>query len=282
VRTTERIYYWTLLATAVGYVFWLLWRDETGQAHFLGSLALLALLAAAAFAWWDPQDEEARRARPLFFIGAAGFTLFALWPGLQELFGRVFNRYSFFWKLPGSGLVAETLYYAVPLALVLLLFRLYAPRDWRERFFLRLNWRVEDLVILAAFALIAAGAMWVYLQFVPLSEGWSPLGLKAGTLGFILFGTLSSAANAVVEEFWFRGAFLGLLARVMPPWPAIIIVSLMFGGIHYHGIPSGWLGVGLAAVYGLALTWWTWKRGSIWQAVALHFTTDVVIFFGVN
>jgi len=259
VRTTERIYYWTLLATAVGYVFWLLWRDETGQAHFLGSLALLALLAAAAFAWWDPQDEEARRARPLFFIGAAGFTLFALWPGLQELF-----------------------YYAVPLALVLLLFRLYAPRDWRERLFLRLNWRVEDLVILAAFALIAAGAMWVYLQFVPLSEGWSPLGLKAGTLGFILFGTLSSAANAVVEEFWFRGAFLGLLARVMPPWPAIIIVSLMFGGIHYHGIPSGWLGVGLAAVYGLALTWWTWKRGSIWQAVALHFTTDVVIFFGVN
>lgn len=278
----ERFWFWTLTGATLAYVFYLAWMDELFHPHLGWALGLLILLAVADFSWWWPLDEQARRARPIFFVAAGGFVLYALMPVLFNWLWRLFPPSSLIWRVPGMDYFAEAVWYAVPLALVILLFRIVAPRDWQERFFLRLNWQWEDTFILLCFALATALVMWLYLSFFTPSEGWSALQTGRSPLAFALFGIFSAVANAFVEEFWYRGYFLGLLTRLLRPWQGIALTAVLFGFIHIHGIPSGALGVILAAIYGAALAWWTWKRGSIWQAVSLHFLTDMVIFFGVN
>jgi len=282
VNLTERIYFWTLSAAALAYVFYLAWLDEFYGASLTWSLAILLIIGVAAFSWWRPKDDLARRARPIFFIAAGGFIIYVLIPWIFHWLWKLFPKSSLVWRVPGMDYFAEALWYAVALAAVILLFRIVAPKDFRERFFLRFNWQWEDTLILIGLAAATALVMWLYLSFINPNEGWSPLKTTGSPLAFALFGILSSAANALAEEFWYRGYFLGLLARVLKPWQGIALTALLFGIIHIHGIPSGALGVALAAIYGAVLAIWTWKRGSIWQAVCLHFLTDMVIFFGVN
>jgi len=64
VNLTERIYFWTLSAAALAYVFYLAWQDEFRGASLTWSLALLLIIGIAAFSWWRPKDDIARRARP--------------------------------------------------------------------------------------------------------------------------------------------------------------------------------------------------------------------------
>jgi len=282
VNLTERIYLWTLSIAALLYVFYLAWLDEFSGASLTWSLALLLIIGVAAFSWWRPKDDIARRARPVFFVAAGAFVIYALTPWIFHWLWRLFPKSSLIWRIPGMDYFAEALWYAIPLAAAIILFRLVAPMDWKDRFFLRFNWQWEDTLILAGLAAATALVMWLYLSFIDPNEGWSPLETGRAPLAFALFGILSSAANALVEEFWYRGYFLGLLTRVLQPWQGITATALLFGVIHFHGIPSGALGVALAAIYGAVLALWTWKRGSLWQAVSLHFLTDMVIFFGVN
>jgi len=283
VNPTERYWFWTLLAAALAYVFAQAWLGEVSSPRVMPALGLLLALGVAAFSWWRPGRGVAAAGRPIFLLAAGGFTLYVLVPWVFRILWRLFPQRSLIWRVPGMDYFAEALWYAVPLVLVILLFRISAPGDWKERFFLRLNWYLHDTGILAAFLLLTVIGLWLYLSYFTPSEGWNPLGSRrGGPLAFVIFGVFSAAANAAVEEFWYRGYFLGLLARLLEPRMAITLTALLFGLIHLHGIPSGWLGVGMAAVYGVALACWTWVRGSIWQAVALHFLTDVVIFFGVN
>ncbi len=282
VDLTERIYFWSLSLAALAYVFYLAWQDEFGGASITWSLALLLIIGVAAFSWWRPKDDLARRARPIFFVAAGAFVIYVLIPWLFHWLMRLFPKSSLIWRVPGMDYFAEVLWYAVPLAAAIILFRIVAPKDFRERFFLRFNWQWEDTFILLGLAAATALVMWLYLSFFTPSEGWSALETGRAPLAFILFGIFSSAANALAEEFWYRGYFLGLLTRVLKPWQGIALTAVLFGIIHIHGIPSGMVGVFMAAAYGAVLAIWTWKRGSLWQAVSLHFLTDMVIFFGVN
>jgi membrane protease YdiL (CAAX protease family) len=282
-NSTERTRFWGLLALAAVYAAVLAWRDEMGSPLFFWAILGLAVLGALAFFWWTTRTELSRHAHAIFFFAAGAFAFYSLIPFLFNLLYHLFPRSSLIWHVPGMDYIAELLWYAVPIIGAWYLFQYAAPADWRERFFLRLNWYREDWAILGAFAFITALVMWLYLHFGGSSGGWSALGTKHFTAVFVIFGVLSAAANALMEEIWFRGYFLGLAARLIPPGWAIAATALMFGFLHFKdGIPQGWLGLILAGIYGLALAWWTWKRGSIWQAVALHFTTDLVIFFGAN
>lgn len=281
--TTERTRFWGMLALAAVYTCILAWRDEMGSPLFAWALIGLAVLGGLAFFWWTTHSGQSRQARAIFFFAAGAFAFYSLIPLLFNILYRLFPRSSLIWHVPGMDYIAELLYYAMPIIGAWYLFQYAAPDNWRERFFLRLNWFGEDWAILGGFALITAIVMWLYLHFGGSSSGWNPLNTQKLTAAFIIFGVLSAAANALMEELWFRGYFLGLSARLIPPGWAIAATALMFGFLHFKdGIPQGWLGLILAGIYGLALAWWTWKRGSIWQAVALHFTTDLVIFFGAN
>jgi membrane protease YdiL (CAAX protease family) len=70
--------------------------------------------------------------------------------------------------------------------------------------------------------------------------------LIAGAVGFSLI-------NAAVEEAIWRGVLLSGLEKVMSVAPAVLLQGVSFGIAHINGFPRGWVGVGLATVYGVMM-----------------------------
>lgn len=90
---------------------------------------------------------------------------------------------------------------------------------------------------------------------------------------FSLFETLYmilcvAVMPALVEEFVFRGAILGLL-RPYGKWPAIIVSSLLFSLIH-----GNFVQIPFAFIVGLALGMVSVATKSIWPAILIHFLNN--------
>src|SRR5947209_312753 len=86
-----------------------------------------------------------------------------------------------------------------------------------------------------------------------------------------------AAFNAASEEFQFRSVLLAHLRGIFPPGETILLTAAFFGLGHFHGHPSGTLGVVMAGFAG-----WIWARsmvdtrGGVW-AFLIHMAQDVVI-----
>ena len=78
------------------------------------------------------------------------------------------------------------------------------------------------------------------LQGLPMCVG------VAGVAGFAL-------VNPLWEEALFRGVLLGELIETWGVRAAVAVQALVFGAAHWAGFPSGWLGMAMAATWGLAL-----------------------------
>jgi membrane protease YdiL (CAAX protease family) len=99
-----------------------------------------------------------------------------------------------------------------------------------------------------------------------------PLGL------LIAGGLIFSMLNAAVEEGAYRGVILHALDRSLGPgFAALLLQALAFGAIHIRGFPRGWLGVGLASIYGLLMGVIRRRAGGMFAPWIAHVFTDVVI-----
>jgi membrane protease YdiL (CAAX protease family) len=81
----------------------------------------------------------------------------------------------------------------------------------------------------------------------------------------------------LAEELFFRGALYGWLRRHMPAWPAILVVSVLFGFEHTAwGLPTPRLFflVPLAFVYGIAVGWVRERTGSTLNTAIMHVVVD--------
>lgn len=69
----------------------------------------------------------------------------------------------------------------------------------------------------------------------------------------------------VCEELFYRGPLQTAFIRKLPPWPAIILVGVLFGAIHMDlaGLP-------VRAALGVLLGWIVWRTGSIYPAMLAH------------
>jgi sodium transport system permease protein len=69
----------------------------------------------------------------------------------------------------------------------------------------------------------------------------------------------------VCEELFYRGPLQTAFVRRLPPWPAIILVGVLFGAIHMDlaGLP-------IRAALGVLLGWIVWRGGSIYPAMLAH------------
>ena len=69
----------------------------------------------------------------------------------------------------------------------------------------------------------------------------------------------------VCEELFYRGPLQTAFVRKLPPWPAIILVGILFGAIHMDlaGLP-------IRAALGVFLGWLVWRGGSIYPAMLAH------------
>jgi hypothetical protein len=87
-----------------------------------------------------------------------------------------------------------------------------------------------------------------------------------------------AAFNAAYEEVLFRGALMeGLDGVLGPGTPSIAIQAVVFGMCHYQGFPSGWVGIGLATIYGLMMGHVRRIAQGLLAAWIAHVVADTVI-----
>jgi uncharacterized protein len=132
---------------------------------------------------------------------------------------------------------------------------------------------------LAAWLLSAAALLSWYLLLHPnvadILEAFVP-DLPLGLL--IVGGLIFSMVTAAVEEGAFRGVILNALDRSLGPgFAALLLQALAFGAIHLRGFPGGWIGVGLACIYGLLMGVIRRRAGGMFAPWIAHVLTDVMI-----
>jgi uncharacterized protein len=89
------------------------------------------------------------------------------------------------------------------------------------------------------------------------AEGWLPLMWVATVL-----------VAPAGEEIMFRGyLFRGFVQSERAAWPAIVVISLLWAGLH---LQYDWTGMAEIGVAGLFLGWVRWRSGSTLLTILLH------------
>lgn len=144
-------------------------------------------------------------------------------------------------------------------------------------------------VLLALLPAMLLGAAYLWGDVYRLKKEWDFLALPrlVLTAGFV----------ALVEEFLFRGVTLGLAAKSLGRWPAVLLVSAVFAGVHFikpggqpDAVVEWWTGFAqipraLGAdlppaqialgflnllVIGVILGWAALRTRSLWLPIGLH------------
>jgi membrane protease YdiL (CAAX protease family) len=87
--------------------------------------------------------------------------------------------------------------------------------------------------------------------------------------------TLCMVFVALFEEFLFRGYSLYTLTSGIGFWPASIVLSLLFGAVHWQNSGEGLIGVSSVVVVALLFCFTVKRTGNLWFAVGLHAAHDV-------
>lgn len=124
-------------------------------------------------------------------------------------------------------------------------------------------------LVLIAWAQFAQPDLSVYADMVPVSD----IGLIVGAaIVFSLF-------NAIAEEVAFRGVIWQALSDTgISAGLVLITQAAAFGLFHFNGVPSGWAGVALSTIYGLALGGTRWLSKGLLAPVIVHLFADLTIF----
>ena len=140
--------------------------------------------------------------------------------------------------------------------------------DATVRFLCVAAWLLAAAALLSWYLLLHPNIADIVKAFVPAL----PLGL------LIAGGLIFSMVNAAVEEGAYRGVILHALDTSLGPgFAALLLQALAFGAIHISGFPRGWLGVGLACIYGLLMGVIRRRAGGMFAPWIAHVFTDVVI-----
>ena len=140
--------------------------------------------------------------------------------------------------------------------------------DATVRFLSVAAWLLAAAALLSWYFLLHPNLADIMKDYVP----DRPLGL------LIAGGLIFSMVNAAVEEGAYRGVILHALDRSLGPgFAALVLQAIAFGTIHIRGFPCGWLGVGLACIYGLLMGLIRRRAGGMFAPWIVHVFTDIVI-----
>lgn len=139
----------------------------------------------------------------------------------------------------------------------------------------------RDVALLTiASALLAAISLIVwFLSIQPnindLIEAFVP---KWNIALLVLGGLMFSIVNAAVEEGAYRGVIMAALDKSVGSGVApILLQAAAFGTLHINGFPRGWIGVGLASVFGLLMSLIRRRSQGMLAPWAAHVCIDIVI-----
>jgi len=139
------------------------------------------------------------------------------------------------------------------------------------------------------------GALWGILSIgavigmMALAGGYTVSGLAihgAAALGSTILWALAFLFIGLFEEIYFRGYPLATLTRGLGFWPAALLLSLLFGALHYFQKPmETWMDFASVALIGLFFCVSIRRTGSVWLAIGWHFTYNfgsMFVFGGPN
>ena len=132
------------------------------------------------------------------------------------------------WLDAGFGKVADRATIFAAVILLVPLFRSLRIRSTAELGLDRNPSRVRHFLV----AYATAVGMMALLAFILLRIGIYVL-KQPTPWGDLLFPAISGLAVAFLEEWIFRGAFLGTFRRSMKPWAALAAVSVLFAFVHF-------------------------------------------------
>lgn len=122
---------------------------------------------------------------------------------------------------------------------------------------------------------LALGAALIGLVTLLLVLG-SGIGWRAqpGTPGALLASVLPAlvylAVAAAYEEVLFRGYPFQTLVRAWGAWPATLVLSALFAGLHARNPSVGALALGNIFLAGVLLSWAYLRTRSLWYATGVH------------
>jgi uncharacterized protein len=77
------------------------------------------------------------------------------------------------------------------------------------------------------------------------------------------------------EEFAYRGYSQATLSGGMGFWPAAVLLSAIFGAVHYFFKPmENWMDGVSVGLFGLFWCFTLWRTGSLWFAIGFHAMSD--------
>ena len=104
---------------------------------------------------------------------------------------------------------------------------------------------------------------------------FGPLALHgAEILRWAVLWALCLLFVGLFEEFLFRGYSLFTLTSGIGFWPAAILLSLLFAGVHSQNSGEGRIGVAAVFVVGMLWCFSIRRTGSLWFAVGMHAAFD--------
>jgi hypothetical protein len=93
---------------------------------------------------------------------------------------------------------------------------------------------------------------------------------KAGGATLLLLLVIAVLLAPLLEEVLFRGLLFPALRRRLRFWPAAVLTTLMFTGLHFTQTGTYWPAVEGIFICGMALAWLRERTGSLWPSVAFH------------
>ena len=143
--------------------------------------------------------------------------------------------------------------------------------------------RWQDVGLMRAPAAGSLRLLWLPGLYI---AGFLALAVLLGLppIGVILFVLVNTFFVGLSEELMFRGVLLQAFRHRMPIWPAILVTSLLFGGIHSLNVfTTGHLLTsviqsGAALLSGLLFIAIRLRTGSLWPAIITHGLWDFGIF----
>jgi uncharacterized protein len=94
----------------------------------------------------------------------------------------------------------------------------------------------------------------------------------------IVGGVLFSMVNAANEEVVYRGVIMHAHQATFGPGVlSLLIQAMAFGISHINGFPRGWIGVGLACIYGVMMGVIRLRAKGMFAPWLAHVLTDVTI-----
>lgn len=131
----------------------------------------------------------------------------------------------------------------------------------------KLSWISAILIALGTFLLTLMTAIQSFSNF--------NFGLYFRSLPFIF---IFAAINAFAEGVMYRNAVIAPLSQHIPKSAVILSSAILFGSYHYHGIPSGIIGVIVSSILGWFIARSVYETKGFFAGWMIHFLQDIVIF----